>query len=165
MQQRAGTAYYIAPEVLKKTYDEKCDLWSCGVILFILLCGYPPFNGSNEKIIMENVLIGKYSMESSAWSEISQDAKDFIAQLLEYDPTKRPSAKEALNNKWIRYYCEKEEIKKPAAIEALTNLKSFHVIVLNFNIILSFRQIIKSNMLYGFLWFPILSHLKKKEIY
>lgn len=128
MNQRAGTAYYIAPEVLKKKYDEKCDLWSCGVILYILLCGYPPFNGSNEKNIMENVLIGKFSFNGGVWDEISHSAKNFITQLLEYDPSKRPSAKEALNNKWIEYYSEKEEIKKPLAIEALSNLKTFHVI-------------------------------------
>lgn len=127
MSQRAGTAYYIAPEVLKKNYDEKCDLWSCGVILYILLCGYPPFNGSTEKIIMENVLIGKYQMKGREWNDVSQDAKDFLARLLEYDPSKRPSAMEALKSSWIRMYSEKEEVEKPLAVEALSNLHSFHV--------------------------------------
>jgi calcium-dependent protein kinase len=49
MSQKYGTPYYIAPEVLKKSYNQKCDLWSCGVILYILLCGYPPFNGSKDE--------------------------------------------------------------------------------------------------------------------
>ena len=127
MSQRAGTAYYIAPEVLRKNYDEKCDLWSCGVILYILLCGYPPFNGSSEKAIMENVLIGKYSIKGKEWENVSQEAKDLIAKLLEYDPTKRPSAKDVLNNVWIKKLSEKEEVKKPLAMEALSNLNTFHV--------------------------------------
>jgi len=63
MNQKFGTPYYIAPEVLKKNYDEKCDLWSIGVILYILLCGYPPFNGANDKQIIEAVLKGKYTID------------------------------------------------------------------------------------------------------
>ncbi len=54
-----GTPYYIAPEVLEKKYDEKCDIWSCGVILYIILCGYPPFNANSDLEIMEKVKIGK----------------------------------------------------------------------------------------------------------
>ena len=59
MNQKLGTPYYIAPEVLSKKYDEKCDIWSCGVILFILLSGSPPFNGEDDEQIMQKVKVGK----------------------------------------------------------------------------------------------------------
>jgi len=55
-----GTAYYIAPEILKGNYDEKCDIWSIGVILYIILSGIPPFNGKNDEDIMKKVEAGKY---------------------------------------------------------------------------------------------------------
>ena len=55
MTRRLGTPYYIAPEVLEEQYDEKCDIWSCGIIIYILLCGYPPFSGRNEKEILKKV--------------------------------------------------------------------------------------------------------------
>ena len=63
MNKTYGTPYYIAPEVIKKSYDAKCDIWSCGVILYILLCGMPPFPGANDTMIMKNVARGKYSFE------------------------------------------------------------------------------------------------------
>ena len=57
-----GSSYYIAPEVLKKHYDEKCDIWSCGVIMYILLSGRPPFPGDSDKEIMDKVALGKYDL-------------------------------------------------------------------------------------------------------
>lgn len=58
MKDKIGTAYYIAPEVIKQEYDEKCDVWSCGIIMYILLCGEPPFKGANEAEIMKKVQMG-----------------------------------------------------------------------------------------------------------
>lgn len=63
LTKRLGTPYYIAPEVLMKSYDEKCDIWSCGVILYILLCGYPPFNGNDEESIFKAVKEGNFTFD------------------------------------------------------------------------------------------------------
>ena len=61
MRHKYGTPYYIAPEVLSRMYDEKCDVWSCGVIMYILLCGQPPFKGKNHKEIFEKIRAGKFT--------------------------------------------------------------------------------------------------------
>jgi calcium-dependent protein kinase len=71
LKARLGTAYYIAPEVLKGEYDEKCDVWSCGVILYIFLCGYPPFNGENDQLIFQRIKQGKFTFPSPEWDSVS----------------------------------------------------------------------------------------------
>ena len=97
-----GSSYYIAPEVLKKRYDEKCDIWSCGVILYILLSARPPFAGDSDKEIMENVSTGKYDLQSSPFNKVSKSGKDLIQKLLVMDPKKRISAQEALTHNWFK---------------------------------------------------------------
>ncbi|OEH80530.1 calmodulin-like domain protein kinase isoform 2 [Cyclospora cayetanensis] len=87
MRERLGTAYYIAPEVLRKKYDEKCDVWSCGVILYILLCGYPPFGGQTDQEILKRVERGKFSFEMPDWGHVSEEAKDLVRKMLTYDST------------------------------------------------------------------------------
>jgi calcium-dependent protein kinase len=127
MSQKFGTPYYIAPEVLKKNYTEKCDVWSIGVILYILLCGYPPFNGANDKQIIEAVLRGKYTLDEPEWEDISEEAKDLVRKMLEYDPAKRISAAEALQHKWIKLHTQSEKVEKQLAKKTLSNLKNFRV--------------------------------------
>ena len=127
MSQKFGTPYYIAPEVLKKNYSEKCDIWSIGVVMYVLLCGYPPFNGANDKAIIESVLKGKYSLDEPEWDDISEEAKDLIKKLLDYDPAKRISAGEALQHPWIKIKGANEKVEKTLATKTLSNLKNFRV--------------------------------------
>jgi len=82
MKTKAGTSYYIAPEVLKGSYDEQCDVWSAGVILFILLSGYPPFGGSNDWEIMLAVKKGIYDFDSPEWEIVSGKAKNLIRNMI-----------------------------------------------------------------------------------
>lgn len=130
MKDRLGTAYYIAPEVLRKKYDEKCDVWSLGVILFILLCGYPPFGGSSDQEILKRVEKGKFTFDPQDWANISSEVKDLIKAMLEYDPTKRISATDALQHPWVRNYADdktkKDKLDAPLLFNALTNMKKFH---------------------------------------
>jgi len=92
MTKLLGTPYYIAPEVLNSNYDEKCDVWSCGVILYILLCGYPPFSGKSIDEIMKKIKIGKFKFEPDSWSHVSKEARNLISCMLVVDPRKRFSA-------------------------------------------------------------------------
>lgn len=87
---------------MRRNYDEKCDVWSCGVILYILLCGYPPFNGPNDKIIFQRVLEGKFVFAEEDWCDISEQAKDIIKNMLTYDPNKRIGAEATLQHAWIK---------------------------------------------------------------
>jgi calcium-dependent protein kinase len=104
-----GTAYYIAPEVLKGDYSVKCDIWSMGVVLYIMMCGRPPFKGKTNPEIINSVLKGEYNFDYPAFDTASEDVKDFITKCLEIDDDKRMSAAEAYDHIWIQTQWEKEE--------------------------------------------------------
>lgn len=125
MEERYGTPYYIAPDVLNKSYNEKCDIWSLGVILYILLVGYPPFNGSDDKKIIDAVKKGKYTLDEPEWNEVSEEAVDLVKKCLTYDPDKRISASEALDHAWFKKFAKTDKVKKSLASKALSNLKNF----------------------------------------
>jgi calcium-dependent protein kinase len=109
MNERFGTPYYIAPEVLNGNYTEKCDMWSIGVILYVLLCGFPPFDGENEKEIFAKVLRGQYSFDEPEWKSVSDEAKNLIKRLLDMNPDKRYSAEEALKDPWFDHVIEEPD--------------------------------------------------------
>ena len=107
-----GSPYYIAPEVLKKQYNEKCDIWSCGVIMYILLSARPPFAGEDDNEIMENVSLGEYDLQSSPFNKLSKNALDLIQKLLTLDINQRISAEQALNHPWFKEYKSQELFNK-----------------------------------------------------
>jgi serine/threonine protein kinase len=102
MSNPVGTSYYMSPELLKGRYDRATDLWSVGVIAYIVLCGYPPMNGNDDREIFEAIRKGHYSFPSEGWSNKSDEAMDFIKCLLRRDPRKRFTAQEALMHPWLK---------------------------------------------------------------
>ena len=98
---KVGSVYYIAPEVLDRKYTEKCDIWSAGVLLYLLLSGSLPFNGSEESEIFAKIKSFKYDMDNKIWENISNEAKDLIKHIF-VPENERYSAKEVLAHPWFK---------------------------------------------------------------
>ena len=120
-----GTPYYIAPEVLKGNYDEKCDIWSIGVLTYIMLCGEPPFKGKSNNEIFMKIIKEPIKFNPYKWNNLSENSKNFIKNLLNKDPNKRPTAMEALGHSWFNSI----EISSPKNItqDILNNIKNFRI--------------------------------------
>jgi calcium-dependent protein kinase len=126
-KQLVGSAYYIAPEVIQKKYNSKCDLWSCGVIMFVLLTKKPPFGGRTDAVIMQNIQVGKYKTE--LLDIYSPYAKELVGLLLEKNIKKRINAETALNHPWFDVFKSKDiltDIQDKDAIKRfIENLKNY----------------------------------------
>jgi calcium-dependent protein kinase len=118
-----GSAYYVAPEVLRRNYGPEADVWSAGVILYILLCGVPPFWAETEQGIFDAVLRGELDLKSDPWPEISSGAKDLIKKMLQQDPKCRLTAHEVLTHDWVKE--DGEAPDKPLDSAVLSRLKQF----------------------------------------
>ncbi|KAK1332652.1 hypothetical protein QTO34_007335 [Cnephaeus nilssonii] len=106
LQTPCYTPYYVAPEVLgPEKYDKSCDMWSLGVIMYILLCGFPPFYSNTGQAISpgmkRRIRLGQYGFPNPEWSEVSEDAKQLIRLLLKTDPTERLTIAQFMNHPWI----------------------------------------------------------------
>ncbi|CAI9112337.1 OLC1v1012774C1 [Oldenlandia corymbosa var. corymbosa] len=97
-----GSPYYMAPEVLKRNYGQEVDIWSAGVILYILLCGVPPFWAETEQGVALAILRGVIDFKREPWPQISESAKSLVRQMLEMDPKKRLTAQQVLDHPWIQ---------------------------------------------------------------
>lgn len=118
-----GSAYYVAPEVLKKKYGPEADIWSCGVILYILLSGVPPFWGETEQQIFASILKGEIDFKEDPWPQISDAAKDCVSKMLEMDPKKRATADQILKHPWMKENGVASD--KPMDNVILTRLNNF----------------------------------------
>ncbi|XP_043672781.1 calcium/calmodulin-dependent protein kinase type II alpha chain isoform X2 [Vespula pensylvanica] len=104
----AGTPGYLSPEVLKKEpYGKPVDIWACGVILYILLVGYPPFWDDDQHRLYAQIKAGSYDYPSPEWDTVTPEAKNLINQMLTVNPSKRITANEALKHPWI---CQRERV-------------------------------------------------------
>lgn len=124
LHSRLGTAYYIAPEVLGQSYDSKCDIWSCGVILYVFLFGIPPFNGKTDEEIFEKIKKGVFKFPDNGL-KVSDDAKKLIIKMLTKNVEQRPSADVLMKDPWFLKMREKH-VDLEGNILAMKSLKNFH---------------------------------------
>lgn len=127
LTKKIGTSYYIAPEVLSRNYNEKCDIWSVGVLLYVLLCGKPPFWGENDKEILDQVKIGKPEYRENEWKPVSAEGKKFVELLLTKQASNRPSAAEALQNEWFKKYLYKHPVSIEEVQDLYNNICTFKI--------------------------------------
>jgi calcium-dependent protein kinase len=117
-----GSAYYVAPEVLKRSYGPEADVWSAGVIVYILLCGVPPFWAETEKGIFDAVIRGHVDFRNDPWPKISDGAKDLVRKMLNPNPRARLTAQQVLDHPWMKVDGASDA---PLDNAVLTRLKNF----------------------------------------
>lgn len=99
-----GTPYYLAPEVIKGMHGTQADIWSLGVILYIMICGFPPFQGESTKEIARKIKAASFNFNHEEFDQVSLECKDLIRKLLTKDPSKRLTGSQALKHAWFKYY-------------------------------------------------------------
>lgn len=122
-----GTPFYMAPEiVMGHSYDWHCDIWSLGVLLYILLSGYMPFPAKSRTELFDKITDGKYNFDHKEFYKVSPEAKDLITQMLKLSASKRPSAAKILEHPWFSKFNEKEQSSDEGLdIDVLMRLKSY----------------------------------------
>jgi len=122
---QCGTPGYVAPEILKgKKYGTAVDMWSCGVIIYILLGGYPPFHDDNHAILYRKIKAADYAFDPQYWDQVSDDAKDLIRKMLVVDPDKRLTASQALRHPW--FLVGDHELVSRNLVKTLDTMRKFN---------------------------------------
>lgn len=136
MTEGVGTIYTMAPQVLRGVYTSQADLWSTGVIAYMLLSNTKPFYGKKRRHVVSRILKGVYTFYSTTWEHISDEAKDFVDKLIEVDPNVRMNAVEALNHKWLSKEFNISE-RSPNA----TLMESVHENIINYGAVSEFKKL------------------------
>jgi len=117
-----GSPSYVAPEVLQQgMYNNSCDIWSIGVILYVLLSGFLPFFGETQEELFDKILTGSYSFANKVWDEISPTAKDLVTKMLTLNEEDRPTAKQCLEHPWFKASNPRKQLR---SVESLRDLRS-----------------------------------------
>lgn len=123
MHRPVGTPYYVDPSVLEGSYTQECDMWSIGVIAYMLLSGRPPFYGNTDDETLARVRAGRFTFPASAFEQVSEQAKDFISRLLVVDQTQRMTARQAQAHPWLHSWDQSPEALR---VDILGSLRTFH---------------------------------------
>jgi len=123
METKCGAPYFVAPQILAGKYTQAVDLWTVGVIMYILLCGYPPFFGESDAEILSKVRIGIFYFSAADWKHVSPSAKELVKSLLKLNPADRLNAKQALHHEWVS--SKAPRIRSPVKLRYLENMRQF----------------------------------------
>ncbi len=121
-----GSPLYMAPEIVaEKTYDNRVDIWSVGVIAYILLSGRPPFKARSKEEIFNSIKTQAINFENPCWNKISSEARDFLCLALQKDFKRRASAEELLKSAWLEKFAEKIDIGEQVQLDMKRQLIEF----------------------------------------
>ena len=121
-----GTSHYLAPEVFTGKFSAASDIWACGVVLYALLVGVPPFTGKTDAEVRKKAVKGLPGFKEKAWAKISNHAKRVVRLMLTFDPLKRPTAQDLLSDPWVKQSLKFLDISKPMIARTFKNFKSFY---------------------------------------